>query len=115
MDWGDTWYWVAIGLLGQSAFFLRFLIQWVESERRGESVIPVMFWHLSLVGSVILLVYAIHRREPIFILAYLPNAIVYGRNLVLIKRKQRLARAGEVEERKPDPPAVEPLPAARRP
>jgi lipid-A-disaccharide synthase-like uncharacterized protein len=99
-DWGDHWAWLAFGLLGQAAFFLRFLVQWVVSERRGESVIPVSFWYLSIVGSLILLVYAIHRREPVFLLAYLPNAFVYMRNLALIQRRERLLR----EEEKPDPP-----------
>jgi len=109
LDWGDTWYWLAIGLLGQAAFFLRFLVQWWESERRGESVIPLSFWYLSIFGSAVLLIYAIHRREPVFILAYLPNAFVYARNLALLRRKQR-----EREEPKAEPPAIEPLPSARR-
>lgn len=94
--WSDPWYWLAFGLLGQAAFFSRFLVQWVASERRGESIIPVSFWYLSLVGSVILLIYAIHRKEPVFLLAYLPNAVVYSRNLALIKRKEREERAAAV-------------------
>ena len=112
MEWNDAWYWLAFGLLGQLAFFSRFLVQWVASERAGESVIPVSFWYLSLVGSLVLLVYAIHRKEPVFLLAYLPNAFVYSRNLVLIKRKEEQAQRERVlertpaEEQKPDPPAV---------
>ena len=97
MDWGDSWVWLAIGLAGQGAFFLRFLVQWLASERRGESVIPVSFWWLSLAGSVVLLAYAIHRREPVFILAYLPNAWVYTRNLMLIRRKEREGTAAALE------------------
>ena len=93
MDWGDTPLWLAFGLLGQAAFFSRFLIQWIASERAGESRIPTVFWYLSLVGSVILLIYAIHRREPVFLLAYLPNAVVYSRNLILIRRKERAEAA----------------------
>lgn len=111
MDWGDSWYWLAIGLLGQAAFFLRFLVQWWESERRGESVIPLSFWYLSIFGSAVLLIYAIHRREPVFILAYLPNAFVYARNLALLRRKQR---EREQVEQKAEPPAIEPLHSARR-
>jgi lipid-A-disaccharide synthase-like uncharacterized protein len=113
VDWGDSWYWLAIGLLGQAAFFMRFLVQWWESERRGESVIPLSFWYLSLVGSVILLAYAIHRREPVFILAYLPNAFVYARNLALIRKKQR-AGVEPVRAAPAEPPAIDPVPSARR-
>jgi lipid-A-disaccharide synthase-like uncharacterized protein len=89
MDWNDSLPWVVFGLLGQTAFFLRFLVQWVASERAGESMIPLSFWYLSLLGTVILLVYAVHRNEPVFLLGYLPNAFVYLRNLMLIRRKAR--------------------------
>ena len=92
MDWTDTPFWLAFGLLGNAAFFSRFLVQWVVSERRGRSVMPMAFWYLSILGSVILLVYAVHRKDPIFTLAYLPNAFVYCRNIVLRRREDR-ARA----------------------
>ena len=78
--------WIAIGLMGQLMFSLRFLVQWIASERAGQSYIPLAFWYLSLVGSVILLIYAIHRQEPVFLVGYLPNAFVYVRNIVLIRR-----------------------------
>jgi len=87
MDWNDSIPWLVFGLAGQAAFFSRFLIQWIASERAGESYIPMASWHLSLVGSLVLLVYAIHRREIVFLLGYLPNSVVYIRNIVLIKRK----------------------------
>jgi lipid-A-disaccharide synthase-like uncharacterized protein len=88
VDWSDSIAWIVLGLMGNAAFFSRFLVQWVASERARESVIPRAFWHLSIVGSLLLLAYAIHKRDPIFILAYLPNAFVYIRNLVLIRRKE---------------------------
>jgi lipid-A-disaccharide synthase-like uncharacterized protein len=88
MDWSDSWYWIAFGLIGNSAFFTRFLVQWIASERAGRSLVPVSFWYLSILGSLILLAYAIHRGDPIFTLAYLPNAFVYTRNLVLLRREQ---------------------------
>jgi len=88
MDWSDSVYWIAFGLLGNAAFFSRFLVQWIASERAGRSLVPVAFWYLSIVGSVILLIYAIHRGDPIFVLAYLPNAFIYTRNLVLVRREQ---------------------------
>ncbi len=94
MDWGDSVYWIAFGLLGNAAFFSRFLVQWVASERAGKSLVPVAFWYLSIFGSLVLLVYALHRGDPIFVLAYLPNAFVYTRNLVLVHREQRAIGAG---------------------
>ncbi len=87
MQWNDTPFWLAFGLLGQGAFFSRFLVQWIASEKMGRSYIPMSFWYLSVVGSVMLLIYAAHRREPVFLLGYLPNAFVYLRNIVLIKRQ----------------------------
>ena len=91
MDWSDSSDWIAFGLLGNAAFFSRFLVQWIASERAGRSLVPVTFWYLSIVGSLILLIYAIHRGDPIFVLAYLPNAFVYTRNLVLVRREQNEA------------------------
>ena len=91
MDWSDQLHWLALGLLGNVAFLGRFLVQWVASERAGRSYIPRSFWHLSLVGSVLLLGYAIHRRDPVFVLAYLPNGVVYLRNLALLRRSAATA------------------------
>ena len=82
------------GLIGQAVFFSRFLIQWIASERKGESVIPEIFWYLSLVGSMMVLVYAIWRRDPVFTMAQMFGTIVYSRNLVLIHRKKKAAAAG---------------------
>ncbi len=86
MDWNDAPLWIAFGLMGNLAFFSRFLLQWVASERAGRSYIPVAFWYLSIAGSVILLIYAIHRKDPVFTLAFLPNCVVYVRNLMLLRR-----------------------------
>jgi len=88
VDWSDSITWIVLGLMGNAAFFSRFLVQWLASERARESIIPRSFWYLSILGSLLLLAYAIHKRDPIFILAYLPNAFVYIRNLVLIRRKE---------------------------
>ena len=85
MDWNDSVGWFVFGLFGNAAFASRFLLQWLASERAGDSVVPVAFWYLSILGSLILLIYAIHLRNPIFTLAYLPNAFVYLRNLMLIR------------------------------
>lgn len=80
--------WLIIGFAGQALFFGRFLVQWIASERKGESVIPVLFWYFSLGGGIILLSYAIHQRDPVFILGQSGGALIYIRNLVLIYRKK---------------------------
>jgi lipid-A-disaccharide synthase-like uncharacterized protein len=85
-------WWVALGLLGQLVFASRFVIQWLASERKGRSVIPVAFWYLSLGGSAILLVYAIHIADPVFILANTLNSFIYVRNLMLIEKEKRASR-----------------------
>jgi lipid-A-disaccharide synthase-like uncharacterized protein len=93
MEWSDAPLWIAIGLAGQAAFFSRFLVQWIASERAGASVVPRSFWYLSLVGSLVLLVYSVHRREPILALGYVPNAVVYLRNLALLRKSGGRANA----------------------
>jgi lipid-A-disaccharide synthase-like uncharacterized protein len=80
--------WIGIGFLGQVLFSLRFLVQWWRSERAGRSVVPLAFWYLSLGGGVILLCYAIHRRDPVFIVGQTTGVIVYLRNLQLIYRQR---------------------------
>ena len=86
--------WLAVGLAGQIAFGARFLVQWIASERKGRSVIPIAFWWLSLLGGVVLLAYAIYRRDPVFIIGQGSGLIVYARNLVLIRRRRARVRAG---------------------
>lgn len=81
--------WLLIGLLGQAMFMMRFVVQWIHSERHGKSVIPVSFWYLSLAGGMIVLAYGIHKVEPVIILGQIPGTFVYIRNLMLIYREQR--------------------------
>ncbi len=83
--------WVAIGLLGQVCFFSRFFVQWVASERAGRSVVPRAFWYFSIAGGMILLSYAIWRRDPVFILGQSGGLFVYLRNLVLLRREDARA------------------------
>ena len=87
--------WLGVGLLGQAFFSMRFLVQWIASERRKESVIPTSFWFFSIGGGLTLLIYAIYRLDPVFILGQGAGLFVYLRNLYLIRRKERrLAEAG---------------------
>jgi lipid-A-disaccharide synthase-like uncharacterized protein len=86
-----TQLWLVVGFVGQALFGSRFLVQWIASERRGESVVPLAFWYLSLGGAALLLAYAVWRQDPVFILGQSFGFLVYTRNLVLIGRR---ARAG---------------------
>jgi lipid-A-disaccharide synthase-like uncharacterized protein len=81
--------WIIVGFIGQAVFSARFIVQWIVSERRKRSVIPNAFWYLSIAGSIVLLTYAIHRRDPVFILGQAGGMLVYSRNLWLILRGQK--------------------------
>jgi lipid-A-disaccharide synthase-like uncharacterized protein len=81
--------WLALGFLGQALFSMRFIVQWITSERAGRSVTPVTFWYFSLAGGVVLLSYAIHRRDPVFITGQAMGLLVYVRNLQMIARERR--------------------------
>jgi lipid-A-disaccharide synthase-like uncharacterized protein len=78
--------WIAIGFIGQAFFFGRFFVQWIASERRKQSVVPRSFWYLSLGGGAVLLAYAIHQRDPVFIAGQATGFFIYTRNLWLIHR-----------------------------
>lgn len=84
--------WEIIGFMGLIVFSSRFLVQWIVSEIKKESVIPISFWYLSIVGSLFLLAYALYRADPVFILSYLFNGLIYGRNLYLIYSKHKQVR-----------------------
>ena len=86
--------WLAIGFAGQLLFMTRFIVQWIASERNKRSVIPIAFWYLSLFGSLALLSYAVHKRDPVFILGLSLNSLIYVRNLWLIYRPGPDASAG---------------------
>jgi lipid-A-disaccharide synthase-like uncharacterized protein len=83
--------WLVIGFLGQAVFTARFLVQWLASERKRDSIVPVAFWWLSLAGGIILLSYAIHRRDPVIIVGQGMGLFIYTRNLMLIAKGRRRA------------------------
>ncbi len=83
--------WLIVGFTGQALFSMRFLIQWIKSEREKRSTIPIAFWYFSLAGGASLLVYAIHRKDPVFILGQATGLFIYIRNLYLIFRERREA------------------------
>jgi len=78
--------WVILGILGQIFFTARFLTQWIASERAGRSVVPLSFWFFSIGGGLMLLAYALYRRDPVFILGQAFGLFIYVRNLMLIRK-----------------------------
>jgi lipid-A-disaccharide synthase-like uncharacterized protein len=78
--------WLGVGLFGQAFFSARFLVQWIASERKKQSVVPVYFWYFSIGGGIMLLLYAIYRLDPVFILGQGTGLFVYLRNLYFIRR-----------------------------
>ena len=82
----DNVLWIGFGFLGQLFFGLRFLLQWLYSEKLGRSRIPEVFWYLSVAGGATLLTYAIHRHEPVFIIGESITLFVFLRNLHMLRR-----------------------------
>lgn len=90
--------WLVVGFLGQALFTMRFLVQWIASERARRSVVPVAFWGFSLAGGITLLAYAIYREDPVFIVGQAAGLLIYGRNIYFVLRERagrgRAAEAG---------------------
>ena len=86
LDW-----WVALGFVAQGLFTMRFLVQWIASERAGRSVMPLAFWLFSIGGGVLLLVYALYRRDPVFIAGQGLGVFIYVRNLYFVLRERGAA------------------------
>jgi lipid-A-disaccharide synthase-like uncharacterized protein len=85
--------WLTIGFLGQGIFFMRWVLQWLASERSAESRVPIGFWYMSLIGGLITLTYALHRKDPVFIAGQSVGTLVYLRNLMLIHNASGRARS----------------------
>ncbi|MFG1422267.1 lipid-A-disaccharide synthase N-terminal domain-containing protein [Roseixanthobacter liquoris] len=88
LDW-----WVVLGFVAQILFTMRFVVQWLASERAGRSVIPFAFWTFSLGGGTLLLVYALYRKDPVFIAGQALSTFIYIRNLQFALRERRADRA----------------------
>jgi len=82
---------MALGFAGQALFSARFVVQWIASEARGRSVVPLAFWYLSLAGGATLLAYAVLRADPVFVVGQGAGLAIYVRNLVLVHRERRAA------------------------
>ena len=90
--------WLVLGAIGQSVFLLRFVYQWLYSERKGESVLPLGFWVVSLAGSVLILAYALLRNDVVLLLGNAFGTVVYARNIVLMRRERQLAPPTKVPQ-----------------
>ncbi|GAB4569629.1 MAG: lipid-A-disaccharide synthase N-terminal domain-containing protein [Rhizobacter sp.] len=88
------WAVVALGFCGQALFSMRFVVQWLASERAGRSVIPTLFWYFSIAGGLTLLAYAVYRADPVFIVGQGLGLFIYLRNLWLVLREKRATPAG---------------------
>ena len=86
INWMYEHVWVMIGFTGQVVFMSRMMVQWIAAERKQDAVIPVAFWWLSLAGGVISLSYAVHKQDPVFMVAQGLGTFVYLRNLMLIHK-----------------------------
>ena len=84
--------WLTLGMAAQLMFTLRFVVQWIASERARRSVMPEAFWYFSFVGGLMLLLYAIYRRDPVFILGQASGLFIYSRNIYFVWRGKRAAR-----------------------
>ena len=82
-------WWVALGFVAQALFSMRFLVQWIASERAGRSVIPLAFWMFSIGGGILLFFYALWRRDPVFIAGQGLGLFIYLRNLYFVLRERR--------------------------
>jgi len=80
--------WVIFGFSAQLMFTARFLVQWIASERARSSVMPIAFWYFSLIGGVMLLAYALYRKDPVFVLGQSLGVVIYFRNLWLIRAER---------------------------
>jgi lipid-A-disaccharide synthase-like uncharacterized protein len=85
LDW-----WIALGFVAQALFTMRFAVQWIASERAGRSVVPMAFWVFSIGGGLLLLIYALHRRDPVFIAGQGLGVFIYLRNLQFVLRERKL-------------------------
>ena len=87
----EEW-WLVVGFGGQVLFMARFVLQWMMSERERRSVIPVSFWYLSILGALVLLAYALHRHDPVFVAGQALGVGIYLRNLQLIRGERERSR-----------------------
>lgn len=96
MNWNR--FFLIWGFAAQAIFAARFIVQWIASEKEKRSVIPMAFWYLSLTGGIMLFIYAVYRKDPVFILGQASGLIVYVRNIIFrLREKKQLESMGGKE------------------
>ncbi|MBB3108771.1 lipid-A-disaccharide synthase-like uncharacterized protein [Paenibacillus phyllosphaerae] len=91
--------WIVFGMIGQLMFTGRFVVQWIASEKAKRSIVTKSFWTFSILGSAMLSIYAIYRRDPVFIVGQVPGILIYCRNLVIMRNNEKSqALQGEQQE-----------------
>ena len=93
-----------VGFAGQVFFGMRFLVQWIATERRKRVTIPMAFWYISIAGTVLLLSYAIYRVDPVFIAGLSLNMVVYARNIYFARRRRPIRFATVAGQPPAEPP-----------
>ncbi len=85
--------WTLVGLFGQALFMMRFIVQWIASERAKQSVMPEIFWYFSLGGGLIVFIYAVHQQDLVFMLGQGLGVFIYLRNIYFIRKRGSAADA----------------------
>jgi lipid-A-disaccharide synthase-like uncharacterized protein len=91
--------WLIIGFIGQGVFGARFFIQWLYSEKYRKSIIPDIFWYISILGGMVLLAYALHKKDPVFIMGQFMGLFIYARNIYFIREAKKQQKHGTQQER----------------
>jgi lipid-A-disaccharide synthase-like uncharacterized protein len=89
--------WLAVGFLAQLMFSMRFIVQWIASERARRSIVPETFWYFSMVGGAMLFAYAIYRLDPVFMLGQGMGLLIYARNIYFIRTHHKDAALAAAE------------------
>lgn len=103
--------WVSVGLFGQAMFSMRFIIQWIVSEKKRDSVVPIAFWYFSIAGASIVLAYGIYKLEPVLIVGQSTGFVIYLRNLYFIHKRKH----AELDVANPDGDGMAGEPASDNP
>lgn len=100
--------WLMVGFSAQAMFSMRFIIQWIASERARRSIVPEAFWYFSFAGGLMLFIYAVYRMDPVFILGQGSGLVIYARNITFIWRaKQEDAPLAQPEFKREAAPLVQ--------
>lgn len=81
--------WIIFGFAAQFVFFLRFGVQWYVSEKLKKSIIPISFWYISIIGTVMIILYSYHQKDIVFFVANVASLVIYFRNIALLNKTNK--------------------------